>query len=123
MRRKITLSLPTLMVLVVASMVSLAPAPKSAAQVPPYGCDAEYSGTQCDALVGDDSGPYTGGGDQDCSNIDKTQNCSACKSYCDCVYNNSMKKCKANTACINVAASEKNACYGNCSVDFEDACL
>jgi len=57
----------------------------------------------------------------DCSLIGRNS-CTTCKLGCDCTFTNTTTDPACGQACQEVAISERNACYGNCYIDFEDAC-
>jgi hypothetical protein len=74
-------------------------------------------------------------GDEGCGPIDPSRPCynsggsttevcvkatsyTTCKSKCECEYRNNKKKCKASAPCIDLATAERNACLGNCLVDW-----
>lgn len=48
----------------------------------------------------------------------KARDYTSCILRCDCGYEANKKRCKSSPTCINLALSERNACYGNCSLDF-----
>jgi len=83
-------------------------------------CDASMS--TCDTGLSNPwSGWFTGGGQQqDCSKI-INNSCKSCKSVCDCQYNNAVSKCDGQT-CKDNALVDRNACYGNCYIDYSDVC-
>ena len=72
------------------------------------GCDSSMSADQCFG-----SPMVT----QDCSKI-VVNSYDSCRSKCKCTYNDNYKKCNGGLACIDVATSERNACYGVCITDW-----
>ena len=42
----------------------------------------------------------------------------SCMKRCDCQFNKNKEQCKQSVTCINLALSERNACYGACLSDF-----
>ena len=42
----------------------------------------------------------------------------SCRAACDCRYRNNKNKCNKGVFCIQMAAEERNACYGNCIADW-----
>lgn len=41
-----------------------------------------------------------------------------CIQRCDCQYAKNKKKCGTSGWCLDLAASERHACYGNCITDY-----
>lgn len=41
-----------------------------------------------------------------------------CIKHCDCGFANNKKTCNSSATCVDLATSEKNACYGGCITDF-----
>ncbi len=48
----------------------------------------------------------------------KATNYTTCISRCQCQYTENKKKCKMSLACLDIAASEKDACDGSCLTDY-----
>ena len=48
----------------------------------------------------------------------KATSYTSCKSKCDCEFRKNKKKCNGGVSCIQLATTERDACYGNCLVDF-----
>jgi hypothetical protein len=59
-----------------------------------------------------------GGGSSQYEVCVKATSYETCMSKCRCEFRNSSKKCGVNPVCKDIAASERNACFGNCLVDF-----
>lgn len=43
---------------------------------------------------------------------------SNCMARCDCEWEKNVERCDGGKACLDLAATEKRACYGNCVTDW-----
>ena len=58
---------------------------------------------------------YLTSGTRDCPAATSLASCNA---RCNCEFENNKKRCKSSPTCINLAASERDACYGHCTADW-----
>ena len=78
---------------------------------PPVDAAAEETCGRCVQNI--DPDPMGGSG-----TCPKAEDYNTCIKRCDCQYAENRKKCGTSPLCLDVATSERNACYGNCLTDY-----
>lgn len=97
-------------------MATLAFTGTAEAQLFPGTCGPEISGTECMSDWNSDA--YNGNESATTKTCPENRDYTSCLTRCECQYVNNKNKCKSDPACQSLALSEKNACIGNCNIDW-----
>lgn len=106
------------LVLSLTLSLSAAAAESPVEKTAPGDASAEYcDASECGALPAEGTSP-TAGGDTPNGECIRSTNYETCIARCDCQYTKNKKDCGRSAWCIDIATSERNACYGNCIADW-----